>query len=792
VAQACPHCGAAHDDRETRCPTTGLPIGGDPKLVGTTLANRYQLVRLLGDGGMGAVYKAADQVLRRFVAIKLLHPAVAQRPAAVERFQREARAAAAIGHPNIIDILDFGVDRRPYMVMEYLRGRSLSQVLAAEGALPIAQAVAIAAHSLAGLAAAHERGILHRDLKPANLMLVQRFGDKSFVKVCDFGFAALMGPTSAEDGKTLTPARTLVGTPAYASPERLRGDDRRDPRVDLYSIGVVLFEMIAGRRPFDGETFRDLARAVKHDPPPHLTRLRVDVPPKLDEVVQRALSKEPDGRFRNAGEFAAALVPFGGRSIALDDEPSDSFTFEVWQIRQRDSRKKGTRPSIELPHDASSSSDGAATRPPPARRPPPPPAPEARGPRPVPHPVREVNTARHTQQPLPQGVTHTAAQHGLAPAPRAPLPPQATTNQRPPAQGAPQPAAPTGAVVHPVAAPRGASPRLAPPTTRDRPPSSVPDRTMRMPALDAQMAQLDAAVRARAAPQIAHEPAEFDDATAMDDPTQWLSRPRRAPDTGRDPEPIPLTHRRAFERADGPTAPALEAPRHTEPEPRRTRAAQPAHAPRAAPTERMHPRIGESVAPDEVEEVTQVTLLVRGAVVLAALRFVGRRFGERSVKDVIDALDSVMRRPFDEGIDPDRWYPGEHFTTLAERIDAVHGRDDLHVIVELGRAIAESAFEEMRKLRPPAPPIELLLAELPRITRGLIQGAETAVRRIGRGYARIELVERASPSLTLAVLVLGFVERSLGRFGAADVEVNLLSARALDDAETLLDISWIA
>ncbi len=754
---ACPHCGVAHDERETRCPTTGLPIGGDPKLVGTTLANRYQLVRLLGDGGMGAVYKAADQVLRRFVAVKLLHPAVAQRPAAVERFQREARAAAAIGHPNIIDILDFGVDRRPYMIMEYLRGRSLSQVLGAEGALPIHQAISIAAHSLAGLAAAHERGILHRDLKPANLMLVQRFGDKSFVKVCDFGFAALMGPTSAEDGKTLTPARTLVGTPAYASPERLRGDDRRDPRVDLYSIGVVLFEMIAGRRPFDGETFRDLARSVKHDPPPMLTRLRADVPRGLEDIVQRALAKEPDGRFRNAGEFAAALVPFGGRNIALDDEPSDSFTFEVWQIRQRDSRKKGTRPSIELPADARDSAP--ATRPPPARKPPP-------------------------------------APPGFAVAPR------------PAPAAAPAFGGAGGAVVHPVAASapaRAAVPRLAPPAMKERTAVS-PDRTMRVPALDAQMAQLDAAVRARSGlPAAPPDPPEFDDATALDDPTQWLARPKRPP-----PEAVREVQHVAPKRPT-PTVPFVTAPEMPSAGPSPARVAE--RAPQAARREvgfveprvaqpwappvakagdvRRHPRIGESEAPD-IDEVTQVSLLVRGKVALAALRFVGRRFGERSVKDVIDGLDAVLRRPFDEGIEPDRWYAGEHFLALAERIDAVHGRDDLHVIVELGRAIAESAFDDMRNLKPPSPPIELLLAELPRITRTMIQGAETTVRRIGRGYARIELVERASPSLTLAVLVLGLVERSLGRFGAADVEVNLLSARALDDGETLLDISWIA
>src|SRR5512145_1902462 len=132
----------------SRCPATGLPVGGDPGLVGTMIHGRYHLVRLLGDGGMGAVYKAADQVLRRFVAIKLLHPNVARNPSSVERFQREARSAAAIGHPNIIDILDFGLeDKRPYMVMEYLRGRSLSQIIAQESALPIKRACAIATHT---------------------------------------------------------------------------------------------------------------------------------------------------------------------------------------------------------------------------------------------------------------------------------------------------------------------------------------------------------------------------------------------------------------------------------------------------------------------------------------------------------------------------------------------------------------------------------------------------------------------------------------------------------------------
>ena len=308
--------------------------------VGRTVAGRYNLVRLLGDGGMGSVFKAADPILRRFVAIKLLHPAAASNPKSVERFQREARAAAAIGHPNIVDILDFGyAEDAPFLVMEYLRGRSLAKLIATEGRLDIDRACKIAAHTLAGLAAAHDRGILHRDLKPANLMLVAHLGDRDFVKLLDFGFAALLAPQEriADDDAVLTPARTLVGTPAYAAPERLRGDDRRDPRIDVYSVGVLLFEMLTGKRPFEAPTFAELAHKVRNDAPPPVRSLRGDCPPALERVVHRALAKDPDERWEDAASFAAALVPFGGRILALEDDmPSDSFTMDLVRIRERE------------------------------------------------------------------------------------------------------------------------------------------------------------------------------------------------------------------------------------------------------------------------------------------------------------------------------------------------------------------------------------------------------------------------------------------------------------------------
>ena len=521
--------------------------------------------------------------------------------------------------------------------------------------------------------------------------------------------------------------------------------------------------MIVGKRPFDGDTFRELARAVKHDPPPRVTKLRRDVPPQLEEVIQRALAKSPEERFRNAGEFAAALVPFGGRTIALDDEPSDSFTFEVWQIRQRDSRKKGTRPSIELPPES------ARRAPPPRPAAPLPVDPFASPQAPV---APRVHHATFPPQPFPQ--SSSPAPLRAAPAPH-PAPIAAPATQR-------------GAfLAQPTLAPAG-----PPPATFHQPavmqarasfPSRVPTAPMRLPQLtrnDALHVGSGLPSVPLAAPRIQPDP------RVPADPTVRMpAMPRH------DPLHVP-----DFEDATAADLPSGEKPpermRFDVVDRDRTEVANPLSAPRPVPkfeaVERR--RIGDS--DHEQLTATTVSLLVRGKVLVAALRFVARRFGERSVKEVLDKLSPMLRRPFDEGVDAERWYPGEVLTGLAERIDAVHGRDDLHVVVELGRAVAESGFDEMRKLKPPAPPPELLLSELPKITRGLIHGAETALRRIGRGYARVELLEGTTASLTLAVLILGFVERSLGRFGATEVEVNLLSSRALDDKETMLDISWIA
>jgi serine/threonine-protein kinase len=684
-------------------------------MIGKVIAGRYSLVRMLGDGGMGAVYKAEDNVLRRFVAIKLLHPAAAANPAAVERFLREAQAAASIGHPNIIDILDFGeADQKPYLVMEYLRGRSLADAVHTDGPLPIKQACSITTHALAGLQAAHDRGILHRDLKPANLMLVVRFGDRSFVKLLDFGFAALLGGNVPSD-KTLTPARTLVGTPAYAAPERLRGDDRRDPRTDLYSLGVVLFEMLAGVRPFDASTFSELARKVQNDTPPSLRLYRPDAPEGLERVIAKALAKKPDERWSDAESFAAALVPFGGRIVENDDGESDSLTMDLIKIRARERKREPAATSSVPAQDVDAHLKAKAKD--------------------------DDSADRHLDR---LAVDRDRTDKGEQAAPptkpmKAPAAPTASASAAKPAQAPPPPPPPAGALP-PVAA------GLSRPRTRSGipPPPPTPQA---------------AAARAPAAP------------TKTDPPIPVQTVRSAQPDFS---EPVP---------APAPALPeAAVSARARPPEP----------APRAAGM--PPPLTGRTGGQSEPKPARPAPAqrAFEGSVGLAILRFVSRRYGERALKTVLDSLTPDVRAVFAKGVGQGSWISFEAVTRLVETIDAKLGRDDLHLIADCGRAVAEGTLDHMKKLGPPTPPPELLLAEMPGFVESLVRGVECKVRSVGRGYGRMELDEfDHEPSLTACVIVLGFLDRSLTRFGAREVEVNLLSSRYLGDDENIYDISWL-
>lgn len=714
---------------------TPAQSGNDQRMIGKTVAGRYGLVRLLGDGGMGAVYKAEDNVLRRFVALKLLHPAAAANPAAVERFLREAQAAASIGHPNIIDILDFGEsDSKPYLVMEYLRGRSLADALATDGPFSVRHACAIATHALAGLQGAHDRGILHRDLKPANLMLTARFGDRTFVKLLDFGFAALLGDGASPPDRSLTPARTLVGTPAYAAPERLRGDDRRDPRTDLYALGVVLFEMLAGVRPFDASSFSELARKVQHDPAPALRLYRPDTPEVLERIVAKALSKNAEDRFQDAETFAAALVPFGGRMVESDDSASDSLSMDLLKIRARERKHVPT---------------GRTKQPVPGAKP--------RSSTPETHDSDDLAIDRLALDVNPRPRESASALEAQASA----------RNTAPATLPAPPPHSrrPLRTPLPPI----GAGPSWLQQTEKN---TRLPDETIRSHTPSSARASALSAARAgtanaaRAGTPNAGTPnatrAGTPNAARVDTPNSARADARlgqRHPETpSRPAEPAPSALRKApvpaFERASTRSA------------------ASPVKAPIEPPAARER----------EVES----------SVGLAILRFVSHRYGERSLAGVLAALPQDARSVFTAGLSPGVWISFESASALVEAIDRKLGRDDLHLIADCGRAVAEGTAERLQEPGQPVPPPELLLAEMPRYIASLFRGVQCRVRSIGRGYGRIELDELAQPaSLTLCVAILGVLDRTLGRFGAREVEVNLLNCRYLGDDENLFDISWL-
>ena len=260
-------------------------------------AGRYRLLRALGQGGMAEVWLAHDTQLDRDVALKILNDGYGAAPDFVERFQREAAAAAKFSHPNIVSIFDRGeADGRHYISMEAIGGQPLAELLRAEGTLPLEDAVAVTRQLLAAAGYAHRHGVVHRDLKPQNIVLTE----EGVARVVDFGIARFGDAHLTEDGTTL-------GTATYLSPEQARGEPA-GPAADLYSIGVILYELLAGRPPFQGDSPLAVVAQHRDAPPPPPTRFRGDIPPALEAVVMRALAKSPNERYRSAEDFDRELA----------------------------------------------------------------------------------------------------------------------------------------------------------------------------------------------------------------------------------------------------------------------------------------------------------------------------------------------------------------------------------------------------------------------------------------------------------------------------------------------------
>ncbi len=283
-------------------------------LVGTLLAGRYRIERLLGSGGMGAVYRAEHVLMRKACAVKVLHPEMTQVPEVVARFEREAVAAARIEHPNVAAATDFGQleDGSFYLVLEFIEGQSLSRRVADEGILPEERALLIARQIAEALAAAHAAGIIHRDLKPDNVMLVTKDGSPDFVKVLDFGIAKLALEGPGETQQVLTRLNTVMGTPEYMAPEQARGDPA-DARADIYTVGAILFEMLSGTSPFRHEEFVVvLSRKLTEDAP----ALPASVSAATQAMVAQLLRRSPDERPQSAAEVVLRIDAILGYSPA--------------------------------------------------------------------------------------------------------------------------------------------------------------------------------------------------------------------------------------------------------------------------------------------------------------------------------------------------------------------------------------------------------------------------------------------------------------------------------------------
>ena len=317
----CPTCNGRFQEG-TFCPKDGtqlLPDGEQPEsLVGQVIAGRYRLTKLLGQGGMGEVYAAEHVHITKRVAVKVLHPEISHNPEALARFKQEAQSASSIGHDNIVLIDDFGQmdDGRFYLCMEFLGGSSLAEEMAAAGGMDPIRSLKLMVQVCDGLAAAHKKGIIHRDMKPENVFITKRSDGTELVKILDFGIAKVSG---TDENQGLTKTGTVFGTPHYMSPEQALGQ-KLDHRADIYSMGVMLFEIFTGQVPFKAESFMGILSQHITKPPPAPSTMTPGrtIPKPIEDIILKAMAKEPDQRhgtmleLRN--ELEQVLKSIGGAS----------------------------------------------------------------------------------------------------------------------------------------------------------------------------------------------------------------------------------------------------------------------------------------------------------------------------------------------------------------------------------------------------------------------------------------------------------------------------------------------
>ena len=279
---------------------TNITADFEEKYIGTVINDRYKIIKLVGTGGMGSVYLAEHEILRKKVAIKILHYEQSKRKDTVERFKREAIAASNIGQDNIVDVTDFGYteEGNAYFVMEYVEGRSLADVMKEQRVLPLEFAVSVAAQIAVALYSAHGKGIIHRDLKPENILLTNKDGNYPFVKIVDFGISKILQDDVKPDERlrTLTKSGAIFGTPEYMSPEQAAGESV-EPASDIYSLGVIMYEMLTGRLPFFDDNYMKILHKHQYEFPELPGNINPDIPSDVNALIMKCLEKKPFNRY---------------------------------------------------------------------------------------------------------------------------------------------------------------------------------------------------------------------------------------------------------------------------------------------------------------------------------------------------------------------------------------------------------------------------------------------------------------------------------------------------------------